>query len=287
MRLRVKRAVADAAAMALAIAVALALGGCHGSTRIARDSNVNPFNFQVAVGQDNYQIKGYIGLTTLPGRRPALLILNAANASAEHCIKENHDLTGMGMQVACVSIPGYGGSSGPGRFVGPQAVKAARAALDLLSARADVEPRRIAVWGLSEGAVAAGLLMDSDPNVRVIVLQSGAYDMLRLWPESSLGTKISILHQVWPSKRALKERSVLAHLPPRLNCSVLILHGERDKRTPVKQAERLAQALRVRGARVKTMYFPKGDHNLGRRVDPELRSFLRANLLEQPASAAS
>ncbi len=138
---------------------------------------------------------------------------------------------------------------------------------------------RLGVWGLSEGAVAAGLLMDSDPRPRAVVLQSGCYDTLRLWPEAPWTTKLSILRQVWPSRRVLKERSVIAHLPPRLDCSVLILHGERDRRMPVDQAECLAQALRARGAKVETRYFANAPHQLGKRVERPIANFLRENLL--------
>ncbi len=136
-----------------------------------------------------------------------------------------------------------------------------------------------------DGAVAAGLLMDIDPRIRAVVLQSGAYDMIKLWPEAPLATKLSILRQVWPSKRALRERSVIEHLPPRLDCKVLILHGERDKRMPVDQAERLADALRARGAHVEAYYFPKASHQLGKRVDDHVREFLRETLLAESSHA--
>jgi dipeptidyl aminopeptidase/acylaminoacyl peptidase len=137
---------------------------------------------------------------------------------------------------------------------------------------------------LANGAVAAGLLMDVDPRPRVVILQSGAYDMTKFWPEARWFTKLSILHQVWPSRRVLKERSVIEHLPPRLNCKVLILHGEGDKRTPLQQAEQLAAALQERGASVKTKYFPDENHKLGPRAYAEVVEFLRENLLPGSAS---
>ena len=193
----------------------------------------------------------------------------------------NLPLTQLSLLVACISLPGSGKSSGPGRFVGPQAVAAARRALDLLSKRADVDPARLGVWGLANGAVAAGLLMDVDPRPKVVILQSGAYDMTRFWPEARWFTKLWILHQVWPSRRVLKERSVIDHLPPRLNCKVLILHGEEDKRTPIRQAEQLASALQERGASVRTRYFPEGDHKLGPRAYAEVVEFLRENLISR------
>jgi dipeptidyl aminopeptidase/acylaminoacyl peptidase len=175
-------------------------------------------------------------------------------------------------------LPGNGKSSGPGRFVGPQAVAATQHALDLLAGRPDVDRARMGVWGLGNGAVAAGLVMDRDERARVVILQSGTYDLPEFWPKARLLTKLSILHQVWPSKRVLKERSVIDHLPRKLNCNVLILHGRNDRHAPVAQAEQLAIALRERGARVQTRFFNHGGDRLGTRVDDTVAQFLRQNL---------
>ena len=221
------------------------MAGCHRELEppaVAPETSITPFNFQITESANDYQIEGFLAAGKEPGRLPAMLVLNGEKGNARQCIKSVADFASMGIRVVCVSLPGYGQSSGPGRFVGPQSVAAARHAIDLLAARPDVDPKRIAVWGMGDGAVAAGLLMDSDTRPRAFILQSGAYDMLKLWPEAPLRTKLAILRQVWPSKRALRERSVVEHLPGKLNCSILILHGERDRRMPVKQAEQLAAA---------------------------------------------
>jgi pimeloyl-ACP methyl ester carboxylesterase len=273
----------------IVMAFAAAMIGCHHEEKVvappAPKLNVQPFNFQISSGSDEYQIEGAIAGPPGKSRRPALLVLNGDKGNARDCVARNGGLVAMGLDVACISLPGYGKSSGPSRFVGPPSVLAARHGLDLLTARPDITPNRLAVWGQGDGAVAAGLLMDSDARPSAVILQSGAYDMLKLWPEAQLRTKLSILRQVWPSKRALQERSVVDHLPGKLDCSVLILHGERDRRVPVKQAEQLAAALSKRGAHVQTCYFPDGAHDLGASVDPPLRKFLRDNLF--PPGTAS
>jgi len=249
--------------------------------------NVDQFNFDLAMGPKQYHIEGYLTRSAEQGRRPALLVLNGGEGNVDRCVQMSQDIAAMGIQVACVNIPGYGGSSGPSRFVGQPSVLASRRALDMLAGRTDVDSKRLAVWGLGHGAVAAGLLMDYDSRPRALILESGCYDPLTLWPEAPLRTKLSILREVWPSKRILKERSVIANLPPKLECSVLIMHGERDNRVPVGQAVKLADALRVRGAKVSTCYFPQASHDLGKRVGPELRAFLRDNLLDTNRAAAS
>jgi dipeptidyl aminopeptidase/acylaminoacyl peptidase len=268
---------------------AIAMSACRipGKSLDSNYKNVSQFNFDVAVGAQQYHIEGYLTHTGEQGRRPAMLVLNGEPGSVDRCVQMSQSVAAMGIQVACVNIPGYGGSSGPSRFVGQPSVLASRRALDLLAARTDVDSSRLAVWGLGHGAVAAGLLMDYDTRPRVLILQSGCYDMLTLWPEAPLRTKLSILREVWPSKRVLNERSVIAHLPPRLEISVLIMHGERDNKMPVRQAMKLADALRARGAKVSTCYFPKLSHDLGKRAEPELRAFLRDNLLGVSSAAAS
>lgn len=269
--------------LALAILLALALSACQGrkAAKALRQSNVEPFNYEISLGPNHYQIEGYFVRSSEQGRLPAVLILNGGEGDAKRCVAMDGDLAAiLDLHVACVSIPGYGRSSGPSRLVGPQAVAAARRALDLLADRSDVDPNRLAVWGVADGAVAAGLLMDYDKRPRSLILQSGAYDMEKLWPEAPLGTKLHMLHEVWPSKRVLKERSVMDHLPSKLDCNVLIVHGEKDKRNPVRQAIKLADELRARGARVSTAYFPTSQHDLGAQVKKPVRDFLRETLEE-------
>jgi dipeptidyl aminopeptidase/acylaminoacyl peptidase len=272
-----------------AIVIATSIVACRipGKSLESSYNNVDQFNFDVAMGLKNYHIEGYLTRSAEQGKRPGLLVLNGGEGNVDGCVQMSQGIAAMGIQVACVSIPGYGNSSGPSRFVGQPSVLASRKALDLLAGRSDVDPSRLAVWGLGHGAVAAGLLMDYDSRPRALILESGCYDPLTLWPEAPLRTKLSILREVWPSKRILKERSVIAHLPPRLECSVLIMHGEKDNRMPVRQAVKLADALRAHGAKVETYYFPQASHDLGKRVEPELRAFLRDNLLSQTSAAAS
>lgn len=247
-----------------------------------------PFNFDIALGPNHYQIEGYVVKSPESGRLPAVLVLNGGEGDAHQCVVKNGDLAAiLGIQVACVSIPGYGQSSGPSRLVGPQAVEAARHALDLLAQRNDVDPNRMAVWGVADGAVAAGLLMDYDKRPKSLILQSGAYDMLKLWPEAPLRTKLKMLHEVWPSRRVLRERSVIANLPTKLDCNVLIMHGERDQRTPLKQAIKLADELRARGAHVSTEYFPGGSHDIVKQAKRPAEDFLRDTIGEHQPSPAS
>jgi dipeptidyl aminopeptidase/acylaminoacyl peptidase len=286
--LRVARVARVAAFAVAAVAIALSIAACRipGKSIASNYKNVDQFNFDVAAGPKNFHIEGYLTRSAEQGKRPGLLVLNGGESSVDRCVQMSQGIAAMGIQVACVSIPGYGNSSGPSRFVGQPSVIASKRALDLLAGRNDVDSSRLAVWGLGHGALAAGLLMDYDARPRALILESGCYDPLSLWPHAPLRTKLSILREVWPSRRILRQRSVMAHLPAKLDVSVLIMHGQQDNRMPVGQAVDLANALRARGARVET-YFPDASHDLGKRVEPELRAFLRDNLLGTTAANAA
>jgi dipeptidyl aminopeptidase/acylaminoacyl peptidase len=281
------RRFAKLSAVAIALAVSMIACRIPGKSIESNYKNVDQFNFDLAMGPKNYHIEGYLTRSAELGPRPGLLVLNGGEGNVDRCVQMSQGIAAMGIQVACVNIPGYGNSSGPSRFVGQPSVLASRRALDLLAGRTDVDSKRLAVWGLGHGAVAAGLLMDYDSRPRALILESGCYDPLSLFYDAPLRTRLSILREVWPSKRILKERSVIAHLPPRLDCSVLIMHGQQDNRMPVGQAVKLADALRERGAKVQTYYFPKASHDLGKQVVPELRAFLRDNLLDANRAASS
>src|SRR5258708_30572328 len=144
--------------------LAIAISACRipGKSIDSNYKNVSQFNFDVAVGAQQYHIEGYLTDTGEQGRRPAMLVLNGEPGSVDRCVAMTQNVAAMGIQVALVNIPAYGGSSGPSRFVGQPSVLASRRALDLLAARTDVDTTRLAVWVLGHGAVSASPLVDFD-----------------------------------------------------------------------------------------------------------------------------
>src|SRR5258708_40278064 len=100
--------------------LAIAISACRipGKSIDSNYKNVSQFNFDVAVGAQQYHIEGYLTHTGEQGRRPAMLVLNGEPGSVDRCVAMSQSVAAMGIQVACVNIPGYGGSSGPDRLVG-------------------------------------------------------------------------------------------------------------------------------------------------------------------------
>src|SRR5258708_5612886 len=89
------------------LATVVAVGtsaACHmpGKSITARYKNVEPFNFDIALGPKNYHIEGYLTRSTTPGKLPGLLVLNDGGGSVERCVQMSQHGTTMGIQGACV-----------------------------------------------------------------------------------------------------------------------------------------------------------------------------------------
>src|ERR1039457_7091576 len=123
----------------VAIALATSMLACRipGQSIESNYNNVDQFNFDVAMGPKNYHIEGYLTRSAEQGRRPGRRVLNGGEGNVDRCVKMSQGIAAMGIQVACVNIPGYGGSTGPSRFVGQPSVVASLRALDQLAGRAD------------------------------------------------------------------------------------------------------------------------------------------------------
>jgi hypothetical protein len=103
-------------AVLLAVIFAAGIIGCHDDQKMAAPLapklNVQPFNFQISSGGDDYQIEGAIAGPPGQSRRPALLVLNGDRGNARECVTRNGSLVAMGLDVACISLPG--GTPRPG-----------------------------------------------------------------------------------------------------------------------------------------------------------------------------
>ena len=81
------------------------------------------------------------------------------------------------------------------------------------------------------------------------------------------------------STEAFKARSSIYHID-KIRSPILLLHGARDGRIPVDQAEAFAERLKAKGAVFRMRIFPNAVHRIPiaeqyREVYPFLEEFLR------------
>lgn len=187
-----------------------------------------------------------------------------------------------GYLAVSVSLPGYGGSSGPEDFAGPFTQNAVQAVIAKLVTDHKAAPKKILIEGISLGAVTAALLAEKNEQIAGLVLISGLYDFPAFFahPKSSdaRGVKAVIDQQTRGSARALKERSALRGAA-KIHASTLILNGAQDDRTDADQARRFAAAIAATGTKARVHIYPDLGHAIPVRYrDAEVNSFIDATL---------
>ncbi len=190
-------------------------------------------------------------------------------------------LSHRGIAVLRVDDQGVGCSTGgPLEQVSvPERADDTLSALQFLRSRSDIDPQRIGLLGLSEGANIAVYLAAADPSIKAIVTMAAS--ATPGWDIYVSQQWQLILHGIYTdgerkqladgvdrdailSERTTRFRAEVAQgkwgpwwqsfmvfdpseYAPRITCPILVLHGDRDTNVPVDHAERLAEAIRSGG----------------------------------------
>jgi dipeptidyl aminopeptidase/acylaminoacyl peptidase len=193
-----------------------------------------------------------------------------------------------GVVGVSVSQPGYGRSDGPADFMGPETVAAVEQVIRHLRAQSFVRGDRIALEGVSRGAVVASLVASRDTTIRAMVLISGVYDFTSRLDSSTAAGRLNIARrnqvrddiarETDGTAVSLRARSALS-VVDRIRTPALILNGEMDDRTDPEQARTLAALLQRNGVAARAVIYPEFGHAIPYETrEREIRPFLEAYL---------
>jgi dipeptidyl aminopeptidase/acylaminoacyl peptidase len=187
-----------------------------------------------------------------------------------------------GYLAVSVSLPGFGGSSGPADFAGPFTQHAVEAVLAKLVAEQKAAPDKVVIEGISLGAVTGALIASHDKPIAGLVLISGLYDMptFLAHPKSAaaMSVKAAAIEQTGGGDDALRARSAL-FLASRNKANTLILSGGKDDRTDANQAVLYADAINATGGHARAHIYPQYGHAIPVQVrDAEIDAFIDATL---------
>jgi len=147
-----------------------------------------------------------------------------------------------------------------------------------LKGRREVDPRRIALVGYSEGGLIAPMVAADDSTIAGIVTLAGpgvpGPEVARYQIEAAVVRDTSIapanreaeIQRQLSDTLTVREKSYLGIEPlgyaRRVRCPALILHGGSDLHVPPRSAERIALAMRSNGNRdVTVRLFPGLSHS--------------------------
>lgn len=135
-----------------------------------------------------------------------------------------------------------------------------------------IDQKNVLLYGFSRGAVFAATLVPKIQGLRGVILHSGAYDLNRLYKETSAQwVRQSLNPNGVPNPMLF---NILSDLP-KWSAPTLILHGGNDQMVPTSQAFLLHDRLEALGKPHRFAIFPDAGHRLpSDRVRKEVLSFL-------------
>jgi dienelactone hydrolase len=192
-----------------------------------------------------------------PARRPCLVYFDGLDITKElQYLRGVPDLVRRGVSCLVVDGPGNGEAI---RFRGLPLrfdyEAAGSAALDYLAGRADVDPDRVGVMGISLGGYYASRCASLEPRFRACVAWGAIWDYHATWRrrvDAAFRTALSVPghHIAWvlgvdDVAAALRrlEGFRLDGVVQRMRCPFLLLHGAEDEQVPLADAEALFAAV--------------------------------------------
>lgn len=178
--------------------------------------------------------------------RAAVVLVHGTQADRSAMLFETAFLAHEGFGVLALDLPGQGASEGRTRWGVPER-QAIRAAVDWLSARADVDPARIGGLGSSMGAYVLVQAAVLDPRLRALVLAASPNDVVEQnWLASNYRGLVSqipnyLALRAYGQSLDMAPKDVIGRIAPR---RLLIIGGAQDDIVPRYMAEELYAAAK-------------------------------------------
>ena len=160
-----------------------------------------------------------------------------------------------------ISLPGYGSTEIPVGAIEGTTRQVVKDGLSTAKQLRWVDGSHVMFYGVSRGAVVAAAMLNEVEGVSGVVLYSGAYDIDRLYRETS---SLWVRNLINPNGDANPKLLNLLGQGSRWRVPTLILHGGRDQLIPVNQALLLRDRLQTLGTPHRLVIYPESGHFLPR-----------------------
>ena len=197
---------------------------------------------------------------------PTVVLFNGLDGSKEVTVLYGGlEFAERGINTLAIDGPGQGEALRLQNIVSRYDFEVAgTAAYEYVAGRPEVDPRRVAIAGVSMGGYLAPRACALEPRYAACVAWGGHFDYHESWIRrrkelEAGGTKVSAphFHLMWvlgvpdmDAAMAKLKDYTLAGVADKISCPFLVVHGEHDTIVPVAYAKRLYEAV---GSKAKTL----------------------------------
>ncbi len=201
-----------------------------------------------------------------PARAPTVVMFDGLDSCKEmNMLFSGAELNNRGIHCMAIDGPGQGEALRLRNIYSRHDYEVAgTAAYEYVSRRADVDAKRVAVGGLSMGGYYAPRVAAFEKRYAACIAWGGHYDYYGVWLKrrkimESGGTRVSAPSFQLPwvlgvadmdAAMAKLKDFTLEGVAQRIECPLLVVHGENDSIVPVEMAQRLHDAA---ASKVKTL----------------------------------
>lgn len=224
---------------------------------------------------------------------PAVVLYPGMDMTKEYLpVPGRNVFAARGLAVLSIDPPGHGRSVLHGPYLDARNAEAAgSAAIDLLVAHPEVDPRRIGVFGVSLGSYFAASLATQDDRIAATVSFEGGvfYDKVRFVTESqpTFGLQLQQMTNLTGEPfHALLAGMTMAGREHLIRSPYLIVTGEWDELCPLGDVEHLYERL---GGTRRLVIYEGENHVMGGAIHEAVRDavdWLADRLAGRPAEAA-
>jgi len=214
-----------------------------------------------------YEKKEIAGILRKPVETacPVLIMAPGLDSTKEELHAYEEPFLARGIATLAIDGPGQGEAEYEIPICGDYE-RAAKAVVDWIETREDLDGQKIAIWGVSLGGYYAPRAAAYEKRIRACIALSGPFEWDRIWdalPELTRETFRVRSHAANETEaRANAKRLTMKEAAPRITCPIFIVTGRQDRLVPASHAESLAGAV---SGPVELLVVEDGGHNANNR----------------------
>jgi len=196
---------------------------------------------------------------------PVLIMAPGLDSTKEELHAYEEPFLARGIATLAIDGPGQGEAEYEIPICGDYE-RAARAVVDWIEQRPDLDAGRIGIWGVSLGGYYAPRAAAYEKRIRACIALSGPFEWDRIWdalPDLTRETFRVRSHS--SDENQAKERAsrlTMVQAASKITCPIFIVTGRQDRLVPASHAEQLARSV---SGPVELLIVEDGGHNANNR----------------------